>query len=64
MFEAYKEGKDSLEGGDVLFAAKNFNIVENIYPQSVWAPRSILMAAYSYYSQDYYGDSIAELKRF
>ena len=58
------KGLKALEEGDVLFAAKNFNIVENIYPQSIWAPRSILMAAYSYYSQDYYGDAIAELKRF
>ena len=64
MTEAYNKGLKALEEGDVLFAAKNFNIVENIYPQSIWAPRSILMAAYSYYSQDYYGDSIAELKRF
>ena len=64
MTEAYNKGLKALEEGDVLFAAKNFNIVENIYPQSIWAPRSILMAAYSYYSQDYYGDSISELKRF
>ena len=64
MIEAYNEGLKALEEGDVLFAAKNFNIVENIYPQSIWAPRSILMSAYSYYSQDYYGDAIAELKRF
>ncbi len=64
MTEAYNEGLKALEEGDVLFAAKNFNIVENIYPQSIWAPRSVLMAAYSYYSQDYYGDAIAELKRF
>ena len=64
MIEAYNAGLKALEEGDVLFAAKNFNIVENIYPQSIWAPRSILMAAYSYYSQDYYGDSISELKRF
>ena len=64
MTEAYNKGLKALEDGDVLFAAKNFNIVENIYPQSIWAPRSILMAAYSYYSQDYYGDSISELKRF
>ena len=64
MTEAYNEGLKALEEGDVLFAAKNFNIVENIYPQSIWAPRSILMAAYSYYSQDYYGDAIGELKRF
>ena len=64
MIEAYNKGLKALEDGDVLFAAKNFNIVENIYPQSIWAPRSILMSAYSYYSQDYYGDAIFELKRF
>ena len=64
MIEAYNEGLKALEAGDVLFAAKNFNAVENIYPQSIWAPRSILMAAYSYYLQDYYGDAIAELQRF
>ena len=64
MVEAYNAGLEALEEGDVLFAAKNFNIVENIYPQSIWAPRSVLMAAYSYYTQDYYGDAISELKRF
>ncbi len=64
MSEAYLEGLKALEEGDVLFAAKNFNIVENIYPQSIWAPRSVLMAAYSYYIQDYYGDAIFELNRF
>jgi len=64
MIESYEAGLKALEEGDVLFAAKNFNNVENIYPQSIWAPRSILMAAYSYYSQDYYGDAISELNRF
>ena len=64
MIEAYNEGLKALEEGDVLFAAKNFNVVENIYPQSIWAPRSILMAAYAYYTQDYYGDAISELNRF
>ena len=64
MIEAYNEGLKALEEGDVLFAAKNFNAVENLYPQSIWASRSVLMAAYSYYTQDYYGDSISELKRF
>ena len=62
--EAYKEGKDSLERGDVLFAAKKFNEAEILFPQSDWAPKSALMAAYSYYIQDYYGDAIAELRRF
>ena len=64
IFEAYKEGIKSLESGDVLFAAKKFNEVEIMFPQSTWAPKSALMAAYSYYIQDYYGDAIAELIRF
>jgi len=62
--EAYQAGMESLENGDVLFAAKKFNEVEILFPQSNWAPKSVLMAAYSYYSQDYYGDAIAELTRF
>ena len=64
VFEAYKEGRESLEGGDVLYAAKKFNEAEKLYPQSEWAPRSALMAAYSYYAQDYYADANAELERF
>ena len=64
VLEAYKEGKEALEGGDVLYAAKKFNEAETLYPQSSWAPKSALMAAYSYYVQDYYGDAIAELQRF
>ena len=62
--EAYQEGLDSLDKGDVLYAAKKFNEAEVLFPQSIWAPRAALMAAYSYYSQDYYGDAIAELERF
>ena len=64
VLEAYQEGKNSLEEGDVLFAAKKFNEAEMLYPQSDWAPKSALMAAYSYYKQDYYKDAIAELQRF
>ena len=64
VLEAYNEGKKSLEVGDVLFAAKKFNEAEILFPQSKWAPKAALMAAYSYYSQDYYGDAIAELERF
>ena len=64
VLEAYKEGIKAIESGDVLFAAKKFNEAEILFPQSDWAPRSALMAAYAYYSQDYYGDAIAELKRF
>ena len=64
VLEAYKEGMVSLESGDVLYAAKKFNEAEVLFPQSNWAPKSALMAAYSYYTQDYYGDAIAELERF
>ena len=64
VYEAYSEGMKSLESGDVLFAAKKFNEAETLFPQSVWAPKSALMAAYSYYIQDYYGDAVAELIRF
>ena len=64
VLAAYTEGLDSLRGGDVLFAAKKFNEAEILFPQSEWAPKSALMAAYSYYSQDYLEDAIAELERF
>ena len=64
VLEAYEEGVKSLESGDVLFAAKKFNEAEILFPQSDWAPKSALMAAYSYYTQDYYKDAIAELIRF
>ncbi len=62
--EAYEEGISNLESGDVLYAAKKFNEAEILFPQSEWAPKSILMAAYAYYTQDYYEDTIIELQRF
>ena len=64
VLEAYQEGVKSLEAGDVLYAAKKFNEAETLFPQSEWAPKSALMAAYAYYTQDYYSDTIAELERF
>jgi len=64
VLEAYQEGMKSLETGDVLYAAKKFNEAETLFPQSEWAPKSALMAAYAYYTQDYYSDTIAELERF
>tara|TARA_B100000575_G_C23068510_1_gene615379 strand:+ start:256 stop:1098 length:843 start_codon:yes stop_codon:yes gene_type:complete len=64
MIEAYEDGMSELKNGDVLYAAKKFNEAEILYPQSIWAPRSALMAAYSYYLQNYYSDAVAELERF
>ena len=62
--EAYLDGMEALEEGDIFFAAKKFNEVEILFPQSELAPKSSLMAAYAYYSQDYYIDCISELERF
>ena len=64
VLEAYQGGLEALDDGDVLYAAKKFNEAEILFPQGQWAPKAALMAAYSYYIQDYYGDSIAELERY
>ena len=64
MIEAYNEGLKEFNRGDIFFAAKKFNEVELLYPQSIWAPRSTLMAAYGYYTQLYFNDAIYELERF
>ena len=64
MSEAYQEGIKELEKGDVIFAAKKFNEAETLFPQSEWAPKAALMAAYAYYSQNYYKDTIFEVERF
>ncbi|MDA7703781.1 outer membrane protein assembly factor BamD [Candidatus Pelagibacter sp.] len=64
MSKAYKEGYIELQGGDVLLAAKKFNEAELLFPQSPWAAKASIMAAYAYYKQDYYGDAIFELERY
>ena len=64
VLKTYNEAMESLESGDVLYAAKKFNEVEILFPQSQSAPKAALMAAYAYYSQDYLGDAISELQRF
>ena len=64
MIDAYNEGLEALEYQDGLTAAKKFSEAELLFPQSSWAPKSALMAAYSYFSQAYYSDSIYELERF
>ena len=64
MLESYKKGLKALDEGDALYAARHFTDAELLFPQSEWAPKSLLMAAYSYYSQDYFADAIAELERF
>ena len=64
MIKKYNEGLNELDKGDIIYAAKKFNEAELLYPQSIWAPRAALMAAYTYYSEFYYTDAIIELEKY
>ena len=64
MISSYKEAYRALDEGDPYFAAKKFLEAELLFPQSDWAPRSALMASYSYYMQNYYAEAIANLERY
>ena len=64
MIEIYNQGMQEFERGDVIYAGKKFSEAELLYPQSIWAPRAVLMAAYGYFSQGYYSDAIKDLERF
>jgi len=64
MISAYREAYKALEELDPYFAAKKFLEAELLLPQSQWAPRSALMASYSYYLQNYYVEALANLERF
>ena len=39
--EAYKEGMEALNSGDVLFAAKKFNEAEILFPKQVQHPNQL-----------------------
>ncbi len=64
MIEVYKQGIEEFEKGDVIYAGKKFSEAELLFPQSVWAPRAVLMSAYGYFTQGYYGYAINDLERF
>ncbi len=64
MISNYEEGMNLIEIGDYFAASKKFLEAEILFPQSQWAPKSVLMASYSYYMQDYYSLAIENLKRY
>ena len=64
MISTYKEAYIALEKNDVFFSAKKFLEAELLYPQSIWAPKSALMASYSYYLQNYYAEALSNLRRY
>ncbi len=64
MIEVYNQAMSEFERGDVIYAGKKFGEAELLYPQSIWAPRAVLMSAYGYFSQGYYNYAINDLNRF
>ena len=64
MLATYEEAYTALDQGDPYYAAKKFLEAELLFPQSDWAPRSALMAAYSFYLQNYYSEAISNLERY
>ena len=64
MIATYKEAYQSLEKNDPYFAAKKFLEAELLYPQSIWAAKSALMASYSYYLQNYFAEALSNLERY
>jgi len=64
MVSTYREGYEALEKGDTYFAANKFLEAELLYPQSIWAPKSALMASYSFYLQNFYSEAIMNLNRY
>ena len=64
VISAYKKGMSLMEVGDYFAASKKFLEVEILLPQSQWAPKSVLMASYSYYLQNYYSLATENLKRY
>jgi len=64
MIRAYQEGIVAFENQTYIEAAKKFNEAEILFPQSEWAPRSALMAAYAYFYDDYNKRAISELLNF
>tara|TARA_B100000989_G_scaffold290258_1_gene263182 strand:- start:5 stop:838 length:834 start_codon:yes stop_codon:yes gene_type:complete len=64
MISAYQKGMSLIEVGDYYASSKKFLEAEILFPQSEWASKSVLMASYSYYMQNYYSLAIQNLKRY
>ena len=60
----YKEAVKALNDGDAFYAGKKFKEVEIMMPQSEWAAKAALMAAYSDYTRNAYTNSIFNLERY
>ena len=59
----YAEAVEALNKGDAFFAKKKFKEAESLMPQSTWAAKASLMAAYADYNRNAYSDSVFGLER-
>jgi len=64
IITVYNDAYENLENNDPYVASKKFLEAELLYPQSIWAPRSALMASYAFYLQNYYSEAISNLNRY
>ncbi|MDC0469551.1 outer membrane protein assembly factor BamD [Candidatus Pelagibacter sp.] len=64
IFTAFTEAYTAIDEGDPYFAAKKFLEAELLFPQSEWAPKSALLASYSFYLQNYYSEALENLQRY
>ena len=60
----YEEALESLKKGDAFFAGNKFREVESLLPQTTWAAKASLMAAYSEYTRNSYSTSVFDLERY
>ena len=60
----YSEAIDALKKGDAYYAGRKFKEVEILMPQSKWAAKASLLAAYSDYSRNSYADATFGLEKF
>ena len=64
LLNTYTEGMTAIEKEDYFIAHKKFLESEMLFPQSIWAPKSALMAAYSYYMMGDYSSAKFNLERY
>jgi len=64
MISVLEDAYKALEAGDTFEASKKFLDAELVYPQSEWAPKALLMAAYSFYLQNSYSETLLNLERY
>ena len=64
IITVYNDAYENLKNNDPYVASRKFLEAELLYPQSIWAPRSALMASYAFYIQNYYSEAISNLNRY